>query len=47
MPIKLGVDSKHELSWNIASFYGLNTQWLHIELSIILRGGEFLLNYNM
>ncbi len=32
MPTKLGVDLKHELLWNIISFYGLNTQWFHIEL---------------
>jgi hypothetical protein len=48
MPIELGVGSKHELSWNIVGFYGMNTQWFHIELFIILRlGGELLLNYNM
>ncbi len=32
MPIELGVDSKHKLSWNIASYYGLNILWFHIEL---------------
>ncbi len=23
MPIKLGIDSKHKLSWNTTNFYGL------------------------
>jgi hypothetical protein len=27
MPTKLGVNSKHKLFWNIASSYGLNTQY--------------------
>jgi hypothetical protein len=28
---KFGVNSKHKLSWNTTSFYGLNTQWFHVE----------------
>jgi hypothetical protein len=31
MPTKLSVDSKHQLSWNITSSHGLNTQWFHVE----------------
>jgi hypothetical protein len=32
MPIELDVNLKHELSWNIASSCGLNTQYFHVEL---------------
>ncbi len=31
MLIELDVNSKHKLSWNTISFYGLNTQWFHVE----------------
>ncbi len=32
MPTKRNVDSEHKLSWNITSYYGLNTQYFHVEL---------------
>ncbi len=31
MLIELDVNSKDKLSWNIISFYSLNTQWFHVE----------------
>jgi hypothetical protein len=32
MPTKPSVNSKHKLSWNTTSFYGLNILWFHVEL---------------